>query len=697
MRRIKLKFKILFLFLMAMRVINAQTPFYPFNSTMLADGVPVSSTVGYKQTTFFQFFSPLPFPRISIGVLPLSGTPDVYVTCGKFWVPAPGDNTPWEEKGITGSSFIEIPANYTQIWLGDSCNMAKGDTNCSVNIGVYGSRPSSFTVYLTTSAASAVLSPDIPVLGRVPSAQLDYYSFPVTSAIPNAAVTLRLSPSSNNGNLMMYVSSDKQGNQRPTPSDPNSPLTVLGTYATPSTPNYGVSGPFSITIPNMVANGNPGTHGLISLTGDGTGITVSGFDAPVGAFYALTPQTNVPLYRPTIGVLSGGGSWDISTRVSVNTFNTGIIQSAVCTNRLYCYMCGQDAVEGVIYIPYGSDGGEVHISTSSQWNTDRYWTQLNIYNGVLTSAYVASSAQFFSFETSGTLTELPTVPGTIVEQLIYNLNTNYSSGTYPKMYRGYSFCNPNLVVMADQQAGLYVWRRGRTDNAPPATGPWNQDIIPQLNMGYFGWGYFGYILNNTAAFPGNQYNNPTTSYSNERNAFIGAACRQVGSDYIAYVTSFGGNIYAFSTNNRVFLNNGAPIYTVPSGSSLRGITLAPNVPPAPSPRATVTPSASGTPKTAQQIAADAAAATKASDTAQTNAIIGGLVGGLGGVIIILVILILYFGRKASILDKNKTQGEAQVHDEENYEVYESKSAKSSFTPKSVNPLDHARAMMEGKR
>jgi hypothetical protein len=467
------------------------------------------------------------------------------------------------------------------------------------------------------------------------------------------------------GTSLMYGSWIECGSHS-NPTDPNSQLTVLGTFPTPSTPNYAASGPFSITIPNMVANGNPGTHGLISLTGDGTGITVSGFDAPPGSYYALTPQTNVPLYRPTIGVLSGGGTWDISTRVSVNTFNTGIIQSAVCTNRLYCYMCGQDAVEGVIYIPYGSDGGEVHISTSSQWNTDRYWTQLNIYNGVLTSAYVASSAQFFSFETSGTLTELPTVPGTIVEQLIYNLNTNYSSGTYPKMYRGHAFCNPNLVVMSDQQAGLYVWRRGRNDNVPPYIGPWNQDIVPQANMGYFGWGYFAYILNNTAAFPGNQYNNPTTDYSNERNAFIGVACRQVGSDYIAYVTSFGGKIYAFSTNNRVFLNNGAPIYTVPSGTSLRGISLAPNVPTiTPTPRATVSSSAS---PTAGSVASIIAAA--AESNIPVGAIVGGVVGGLGGIILILVVLILYYGRKASEEEEKKESKKVRKNrfDEEEGEV-----------------------------
>ena len=163
-------------------------PWPPANWTRLTDGVPVTSFVGYKDEAFFALTVPLPLPRLDIVLTGLAGTPDLYATAGPFWDPEPG-NFEWASSGSSGAGVISLAFNQSFTALGGWCRVARGDTNCSLNVGVYGARDANFSLCVTTSAGSRVLVDGVPAAGDVGAGDVNYYNFSApASGAPVSAI-----------------------------------------------------------------------------------------------------------------------------------------------------------------------------------------------------------------------------------------------------------------------------------------------------------------------------------------------------------------------------------------------------------------------------------------------------------------------------------------------------------------------------
>ena len=137
----------------------------------ISDGIPIIGYSSSGTSSFYRFIAPLPFSPLSIVVLPISGSPSLYVTVGKYWDPEP-TNYLLSASGDFGDEIITIPANYTPVTLGDTCNPLYY-TTCYVNINVFGSRACNFSLSLTSSTGTRVLTPGLPtrlegVADRVP-------------------------------------------------------------------------------------------------------------------------------------------------------------------------------------------------------------------------------------------------------------------------------------------------------------------------------------------------------------------------------------------------------------------------------------------------------------------------------------------------------------------------------------------------
>jgi hypothetical protein len=118
----------------------------------ISDGIPILGYSSSGSSSFYRFIAPLPFSPISIVVLPISGSPSLYISVGKYWDPEP-TNYLFSSSGNFGDEIVIIPANFTPVnTLGDTCNPLYYST-CYININVYGSssRTSNFSLSLTTS------------------------------------------------------------------------------------------------------------------------------------------------------------------------------------------------------------------------------------------------------------------------------------------------------------------------------------------------------------------------------------------------------------------------------------------------------------------------------------------------------------------------------------------------------------------
>ena len=175
------------------------------------------------------------------------------------------------------------------------------------------------------------------------------------------------------------------------------------------------------------------------------------------------------------------------------------------------------------------------------------WTNGGVAGGKLYALYAggASSNQFWSIVTVGTLTQLPTTAGQ---------GGNVSSLPQPSgfRYRGSTMlANVMFAITEEGQGAVLIYRWSST--------AWVYDGAP-------------YLIPNLP----------------DRSA-VGVAL----SNSNAYVTTGTGKIYCLDTAARAWLNGGNPVYAAPAGFALRGIALAPVAPSASSsPTMTSSPTAS---------------------------------------------------------------------------------------------------------
>ena len=193
----------------------------PVTYTPIQDGIPITGFVSYRGSQYYRLTVPLPLPRLDIVVTPLVGTPDIYATAGPYWDPAP-DNTQWRG-AYPGAGIISIPANASFTAMGISCRLPNA-TNCTLQVCVYGTRESNYTVVVTTAGGSDVLTEGVPAVGSSPPpGEANIYNFsatasgPVPASIPLSVSLARLTlPGST---LVVLVASSSWGSPRPVLGD----------------------------------------------------------------------------------------------------------------------------------------------------------------------------------------------------------------------------------------------------------------------------------------------------------------------------------------------------------------------------------------------------------------------------------------------------------------------------------------------
>lgn len=230
------------------------------------------------------------------------------------------DNYEWASKGVYGDEVISIPFNASFTKVGNMCTPnATEYAHCYLNIAVYGSRASNYSIVLTTSSGSESLLEGIPTVstGLLPG-DVDYFNFSVpqagdgTGGNQPGAVTFRLSPGAGAGGTQqpppqLLVSSQALGSARPDPSNPS-------TYCTSVIEPPGYSGAESVTIYNSSACACPATGpaGGYSCTYYAAVYNPPSSLAP--APYTLVATTSATAYSllldgsPVSGAGSDGGS-----------------------------------------------------------------------------------------------------------------------------------------------------------------------------------------------------------------------------------------------------------------------------------------------------------------------------------------------------------------------------------------------------
>lgn len=161
----------------------------------LLDGVPVQSSVAfftYKRYTFKNTYGIGKNFKIMLTVL--SGSPVLYVTLDGS-VPSFTRYDYMTASWTTGSTSLTIlssDSRYAPCLLG----------NCDIRIGVYGALSTTYSLSITSSAASTVLRMDIPIQASVGQAQYDYFKI----ALSDPRDGVRLSLTEFSGSAVLYVS-----------------------------------------------------------------------------------------------------------------------------------------------------------------------------------------------------------------------------------------------------------------------------------------------------------------------------------------------------------------------------------------------------------------------------------------------------------------------------------------------------------
>jgi hypothetical protein len=278
----------------------------------LALGVPTAGYVPRGGEVFYRTVVPLPLPRLAIVVTPLAGNPDVYATVGPFWDPVPG-NAEWASSGTYGPDAILLPPNTSYTAMGGWCKRGV-DANCTLQVGVVGTRASNFSVAVTIGGdGSEALTPGLPALGSLPPGATDYYNFTVSGGGAGAPgrVDFRVTPTGGGAGgsaLSMYVASTAAGRSRPDPADPTSYCAAAAGSGAP-----GPSGAVALSLANTSACACPPAS-------PGVCVYYAAVVAPPGAVgapptvYTLTADTSAAAFTLlTDGAPQSGGGLEGST------------------------------------------------------------------------------------------------------------------------------------------------------------------------------------------------------------------------------------------------------------------------------------------------------------------------------------------------------------------------------------------------
>lgn len=288
-------------------------------------GVPTPGFVPRGGEVFYRAVVPLPLPRLAIVVTPLAGNPDLYVTVGPFWDPVPG-NAQWASSGTYGPDAVLLPPNASFTAMGGWCKLGV-DANCTLQVGVVGSRASNFSVAVTVGGdGSEALVPGLPALGSLPPGATDYYNFTVPGGTgAPGRVDFRVTPTgggSSGAPLSLYVASSSAGRSRPTPADPTSYCASAAGSGAP-----GPSGAVALSLANTSACAcPPATPGACVYYA----AVVAGGAGTAGAaptVYSLTADTSSTAFTLlTDGAPQSGGGLEGSS--STYLFNAVVDPSS---------------------------------------------------------------------------------------------------------------------------------------------------------------------------------------------------------------------------------------------------------------------------------------------------------------------------------------------------------------------------------
>jgi hypothetical protein len=210
-----------------------------------------------------------------------------------------------------------------------------------------------------------------------------------------------------------------------------------------TTPNYGKR----CVLPGSTGN----SEGTLSLSGNGSFLTVAGYDAGVGDTVA---STSAALVNRVVARVDVCGRVDTATAITDSpSGNSAPIRAAVTDDGTSYWFVGGGSSTGVRWTPHSTQGSSVQIA-STPGNT----RVVRIFQGQLHAS--TATAGFMGVGTIGT--GLPTTPGQTATQFF---GPNNSSSLYD-FYRP----SPALLYVADDSAAA---SRGLTRfELHPQAGNW---------------------------------------------------------------------------------------------------------------------------------------------------------------------------------------------------------------------------------
>jgi hypothetical protein len=183
----------------------------------------------------------------------------------------------------------------------------------------------------------------------------------------------------------------------------------------------------------LTDSGSASGDGMITLSGNGTSVIITGYDAAVGtSSIASSPSTQ------TIGIVSFNGTVDTST--TTNAFSGNNIRSATSVDGSGVWAVG--GLGGVVYLPDGGSGAGTVVSSTATNNR-----VVEVFDGQL---YVSSQKTPTGVSTVGTGT--PTTSGQTMT-LLPGQSTGSANESFAFADLNGS-STPNTLYVADTTAGI---------------------------------------------------------------------------------------------------------------------------------------------------------------------------------------------------------------------------------------------------
>jgi hypothetical protein len=161
----------------------------------LLDGVPIQSSAAFLSYSRYTFKNTFGIGRnFKIMLTVISGTPALYVTLD-------GSVPSFTRYDYFTASWSSSASSLTI--LSSDAKYAPCLTNeCDIRIAVYGMLAATYSLSITSSAASTVLRMGVPVQASVGQAQYDYFKV----SLPDPRQGVRLSLTEFSGSAVLYVS-----------------------------------------------------------------------------------------------------------------------------------------------------------------------------------------------------------------------------------------------------------------------------------------------------------------------------------------------------------------------------------------------------------------------------------------------------------------------------------------------------------